>query len=62
MTPTEVLMEVMEDFASSEPKDFVVVWNNSDHEVVLKSNSGAVEVLGLLEYAKEFVIEHRIRG
>jgi hypothetical protein len=60
-SPTEYLVEAMEDFNRSEPQEFILVWANEENEVVVRSNTGTLGCLGLLEFAKHYLVETRIR-
>jgi hypothetical protein len=61
-SPTEYLVEAMEDFSRSEPREFILVWSNEENEIVVRSNTGTTGCLGLLEFAKWFVIGERVKG
>lgn len=53
---SELLIEVLEKFGSSEPQRIVVVYCNEDNQIWLCTNAKKAEVIGLLEIAKDVAI------
>jgi hypothetical protein len=56
MTPTELLVGVMELFSKSEPIHCVIAWTNEDENICIDSNCSASQAVGILEYAKARVL------
>lgn len=52
MTATELIMAVMEEFATAEAESMLVVWSDEGGDVCIATNCGDVTTIGLAEYAK----------
>jgi len=55
-TATQTVFDTMEELSKSEGQSIIVVFTNDSGEVVVKSNVGRVEAVGLLEVAKEMTL------
>lgn len=55
-TPTQTLLEVMEDFGVSEPKECIVIYTNEAGDFAWSSSTDSLVIkLGLVEAAKQFI-------
>lgn len=62
-TATATLMEVLEDFGDSEPKECIVVYTNSNGELCWSSTTDSVVIkIGLLEAAKLTIAARNSQG
>lgn len=56
-TPTEVLIQTIEDFSRSEPTHLLILYLNEAGDLVYRSNIDSVIIrIGLCETAKSFFI------
>lgn len=55
-SPSELLVECLDDFANSESRDILIIFTNENDETVLKTNGlRTPTVLGLLDIGRDIV-------
>ena len=63
VTPSELLIEVMEEFGKSEPLQCVIVFVSEDGSMNWHSNTDSIShSIGMLEMAKQFIIGDLIKN
>ena len=53
---SQVLMDALSDFTSSEGQSVILVYTNDQEDVVVKSNCRRPEAIGLIEIAKHMIM------
>ena len=57
-TPSQMLMECMEEFSKIEPVDAIIVWTDEEGDMVWRSTTNQLSKrVGLLECAKNYILE-----
>jgi hypothetical protein len=60
VTPTELLMSVLEDFGTYEPKSALVIFTDINGALQLSScQLEKATIIGLLEWAKQMILHSR---
>ena len=56
-TPSEMVIECLDDFSASEPKDLIIVFSNDEGELIWATNLSETRAIGLLECAKHWILK-----
>ena len=54
---TQIVLETMEEFSRSEPRQIVILFTNEDDQLVIKTNTSRAGAVGMLECAKRMVLD-----
>lgn len=57
ITPSQLLMKVFEEFASSEPREVVVVWLNQDDELCWTTTAYRSHAVGMMKMVMDGMLK-----
>ena len=57
-SPTQMLMDCMDEFSKVEPVDAIIVWTDEEGDLVWRATTNQLsKKVGLLECAKTYILE-----